>query len=86
MLGLFLTGGVGECVAEQPASLVSVSLLQQGRLDSQFAVGVVQRALADPREQPESQLFRRLIPAVRLGKVDLPGVLNGNRCTAGLAI
>jgi hypothetical protein len=83
MLGLFLTAGVGGCVAEQPASLVS--LLRQGRLDSQFAVGVVLRALADPWEQPESQLFRRLILALRPGNLDRPGVLIGNRRTAGLA-
>ena len=85
MLGLFLTGGVGRGVAEQPASLISVSLLRQGHLDSQFAVGVVLRALADPREQSESQLFRRLILALCPGEVDRPGVLIGNRCTAGLA-
>lgn len=85
MLGVFLTAGVGGCVAEQPASLVSVSLLRQGRLDSQFAVDVVLRALADLWKQPESQLFRRLILALRPGNVDRPGVLIGNRRTAGLA-
>ena len=85
MLGLSLTAGVGPRVAEQPASLVSVSLLRQGRLDSQFAVGLVLRALADLWEQAESQRFRRLILALRPGKVDRPGVLIGNRRTAGLA-
>jgi hypothetical protein len=85
MLGLLPIAGVGGCVAEQPASLVSVSLLRQGRLDSQFAVGVVLRALADPWEQPESQLFRRLILALHPGNLDRPGVLIGNRRTVGLA-
>src|SRR5262250_1602568 len=78
MLGLFLTVGVGRGVAEQRASLVSASLLRQGLLDSQFGIGVVLRALTDPREQPESQLFRRLILALRPGNVDRPGVLIEN--------
>ena len=85
MLGLFLTAGVGRGVVEQRASLVSVSLLLRGCLDSQFAIGVVLRALADPREQPQSQLSRRSILALRPDKVDGPGVLIGNRCIAGSA-
>jgi hypothetical protein len=83
ILGLFLTAGVGRGVAEQPAILVL--LPRQGRLDSQLAVGVVLPALADLPKQPESQQFRRLILALRPGNLDRPGVLIGNRCTAGLA-
>src|SRR5215469_6641571 len=74
MLGLFLAAGVGRGVAEQPASLVSVSLLRQGRLDSRFPVGVVLRALAALRNQSESQRFRRLILALPPGNLDRPGV------------
>ena|SRR5215469_815610 len=85
MLGLFLIAGVGRGVAEQPASLVSVSLLRLGRLDSQLAVGMVLPALADLRKQAESQRFRRLILALRPGNLDRLGALIGNRCTAGLA-
>ena len=85
MLGRFLSAGVGRGVAEQPASLVSVSLQRQGRLDSQLVVGVVLPVLADLRKQPESQRFRRLILALRPGNRDRPGFLIGNRRTAGLA-
>ena len=85
ILDLLLTTGVGPRVAGQPASLVSVSLLRQGHLDSQFAVGVVLRALADLWKQPESQRFRRLILALRPGNVDRPDVRTVNLRTAELA-